>query len=1257
MKINTSKITCTIIVCFVVFFQPVKVYSQENDKVWDLLLQNKRQEALKLVSKKKYVKDVKSLFTKKIVETDNGNFIFETDFYQQMLNSSNFEPYLFAFWNQSFLFNEYHNNGYTNNIGEIIEIISKYKYTYSTLENAVTYLLAVKQRQKLQWEKFFEYGNKINRIQNWEYTGVFENLNNSGLSIYYKPETFSNPKEPFDGRNIGELNWYKAPESHGDPYQFFTNHSEHGYGVNYGQTFIQSPESQRVIFRIGAGGKIRVFLNDVLIFENDKELITEMDAYNIEANLQKGNNRLLIKLANENVYPYYLVRIEDTNGKVVTNVENDISNKKYTKSSLEAIQPKILENPIIQYLKNEYQKKPNSFFNTYSLFKGLMRYGRYEEAKDILNKWLVKYPDSSFLKVLLATCYNAAEDYTESQKLFKNIQTKDPDYYFSLLLTFKDTDALFKKDLKSYRETLDKIKNTIQNDFIQNSCELFWHLRTQDKDSLELYLNKVIENNSNSQKTYLTFVKFYDKLLNKENITIQKLEKHTQSNLSYNIRLQLSYYYEKINKKELALTLLKDVLDYLNEDNNAIYDYVNLLHKQNKYEESIPYIKKALANYPYSTVFNELMGDVYYNTGNKKKSLQFYQEALDRYPTNSSLRKKIFDLKNQENPLDKLRTKDFYTYIKNTKRKIKENNYGSNILLDETNVFVYQKGGGRYTVTYIYEVTSNDGVENLKEYDLNLYGDYVIYKSEIIKPDGSIVPAEKSGSNLVFNGLETGDVILIDFENNFTKHGRFYKDFIDAKTFRGFDPAQKRTYRILTPKNDIKYICTIEDIPLNKYKFEEYNVYEWSKTNLQAIPLYEAYMPPKVDVASKLHISTITSWDVIAKWYSDLVRSQIIIDDKVKNAFKTIFPNGISNLSENEKAKAIYNYVTGNFTYSYVSFKQSGFVPQKPSKTIATKLGDCKDFSTLFVALSKLANLDAKLVLILTSDYGQNDMLLPSTDFNHCIVKVMINGKEQFLELTDKYLPYKTLPISLHQAYALEIPFNSNDTKTYNITKLNNLNRIEDTIISIADVYIDNNDSIKVKLTTKVNGHLSSSYISMFEEKNKETLKKDVNNEISKRISQEISVLSIDSFSVNKNSLPVKYTATLSVTEKINKIASLKAIKIPFFLNPYNASIIELQERKYPIEYKKYENLDTYQETITIHLPDNNAFAEIPENKDLSFKNHFFKITYSLINPNTLNINMVSSPGKGKIQPKDYPEFKKYVQDVLEVKKTLIAYK
>ena len=64
--------------------------------------------------------------------------------------------------------------------------------------------------------------------------------------------------------------------------------------------------------------------------------------------------------------------------------------------------------------------------------------------------------------------------------------------------------------------------------------------------------------------------------------------------------------------------------------------------------------------------------------------------------------------------------------------------------------------------------------------------------------------------------------------------------------------------------------------------------------------------------------------------------------EKVNELFE-----GKENLTDKEKAIIIYNYIVNDIRYSSISFRQSGLIPQKASSVINTKLGDCKDVSTL----------------------------------------------------------------------------------------------------------------------------------------------------------------------------------------------------------------------------------------------------------------------------------------------------------------------
>ncbi|MDP1335075.1 transglutaminase domain-containing protein, partial [Klebsiella pneumoniae] len=74
--------------------------------------------------------------------------------------------------------------------------------------------------------------------------------------------------------------------------------------------------------------------------------------------------------------------------------------------------------------------------------------------------------------------------------------------------------------------------------------------------------------------------------------------------------------------------------------------------------------------------------------------------------------------------------------------------------------------------------------------------------------------------------------------------------------------------------------------------------------------------------------------------------------------------------------------------------------------TLNNKLGDCKDVSTLFVALCNEVGIKANLVLVSTRDNGLYGMLLPNIQFNHCIASLEEGGKKYYIELTDNKNPF-----------------------------------------------------------------------------------------------------------------------------------------------------------------------------------------------------------------------------------------------------------
>jgi len=1232
------------------------VNSQKNSKIWEALLNNKRSEALKLVDNLPIENDTENLILKKLVQMENGIMQSDSIFISNISNYPNFENYLFSNWMLPYFFGDYIGNGFSKNTNELPHLIDTSRIINSTTKNGMYYLQAVTKRNKRDWKGYENIIRQVNAVREWEYCGVFENLNSSGIEMPYEPEENTSNNISFNAHSKGDAAWYK-PGDDVEAYEFLINHEEYGSGVHYAQTFLYSPREQRVHLKLGKSGLIRVRLNDVLIVEEDNEYMTELDAYTVAVNLQKGVNRILLKSATNGNYPYFILRLEDLNGNPLKDYEVSFKDKEYNKGNLNSVNPVFVTHEVETYFEKKINDS-NSDINlsTFCLYLTYFRNGRLNKAIELLKSWSKEHPESTLIKSCLLECYGVTDENTVSKKLQNNIKRTDPEYYLSLMFEFENSEDLMKLDIEKYESKLKKIGDATDYSFMKTTAEFMILFRQNARQKMRQKLDTLMGDPNLPSSLKPTFVEFYSSIFNDDNATIKTLETLNAEEYNWEIIKYLAYYYKKQNRIEDAIKLYENSLQLYDTDNDVHYKLISLLHDTGQFERSIEFVEKALENFPNSYIFTKFKGDAYVQLNKKAEAIKLYEVALLRNPSEYDLRVKINDLKNSKNPLNKFRVKDAYNYIKANRVTNTNNNYGLIGLFKQTNVLAYKNGGGEFNSTMIYKISAQNGVNIFKEYSLGLSGDFVINKSEIVKINGETVPADRNGSDLVFDGLEVGDVVYLDYDSRYTKNGRFYRDYILTSNFTSYHPMIKSDYRLLTHDKKVNFKVTNGKVDYKTDNNGDFYVHHWFLNNSTGIPISEDYMPTFSDVITRLHISSVDSWNIIALWYSDLVRKQLKIDSTVIETFKTIFPEGYKDLSETKRAKKIYYYLTENLNYSHVNFRQGGYIPQKPSKTIKTKLGDCKDFSSLFLVLAKLAELDSKLTLILTSDYGYNQLELPSTDFNHCIVNVELDGIEQYLELTDKYLPFKSLPISLMGAKALVIPFDRTEGKDSDLITLQNLSRMKAIFKSNSIVKIDEKIS-KINLNTTVSGHLASFYIEMFKSKKDKLLNEAVLDEISNRASESIQLLKIKNFSYDKNLGGMEFEIELTSNLKINKIGDIYTFNVPYFTNPYNDQIIQEEDRSYPVDYRKYENSDSYSESILLKLNSNQKFVDLPINDEYNFRGHNFSIIYNLLSQNELRIEISAKMNLNEITQKDYEEFKIYVKNVLKTRDSLIKFK
>ena len=329
-----------------------------------------------------------------------------------------------------------------------------------------------------------------------------------------------------------------------------------------------------------------------------------------------------------------------------------------------------------------------------------------------------------------------------------------------------------------------------------------------------------------------------------------------------------------------------------------------------------------------------------------------------------------------------------------------------------------------------------------------------------------------------------------------------------------------------------------------------------------------------------------------------------------------------------------------------MSFLHSNFIPQKASRTITTRLGDCKDVSTLFVALCHEAGIKANLVLISTRDNGNNTLPLPSVSFNHCISQINMNDKTYFLELTDNKLPFgAALTVDL-KSDILPIPFEDEHVGG-KLMKMDMPFRPKNVVNREHIIAILNKDLLVTR---------KSVYFESFASTLRDTYRNIGSDEQLKNISQAIASdftvpikvtdLKFTNLDNLADSMTIEYK--LEIKNILQDVAGMKILNLPWSEKFSSLDVVTEETRKYPLELWSYLPDDMNSEIINFILPAGKRFMEIPQNIHFECANADYHLTYEIKTPGKVIIRRTFERKTDQVTPNQYTAFRDFINQVSE---------
>jgi transglutaminase-like putative cysteine protease len=535
-------------------------------------------------------------------------------------------------------------------------------------------------------------------------------------------------------------------------------------------------------------------------------------------------------------------------------------------------------------------------------------------------------------------------------------------------------------------------------------------------------------------------------------------------------------------------------------------------------------------------------------------------------------------------------------------------------ILDEDIVEVFEDGRCKETIHVVFKILKDRGKDNGDieiGYNSRTETASVIY-ARTITPEGMIIPLNENAVKVVtpftdypsysdykeltfsMPGVTVGSIIdykIVQEKQKPEIEGKFSDEFY----FQGYDPTYLCRYKVITHRDtDLKYLVLnplpgIQSSP-NIIHDGNKKTYLWEYKNIPQI-IEQKSMPPTDEVAFRILVTTMNSWEEFSNWWREKIAGKTEPDEAIKRKVAEL-TKGFS--TSREKMEAIFDYVKGEIRYVFIDLGKSGYEPESAKKVFENKYGDCKDKSTLFISMLKVAGIPAYYVLIPTSSVGNliKDFPYPF-QFNHCIAAIEKEGKYNFFDPVAENYRFNYLPSSDRDRGVLIF---GNKKIVFARTPL--AKPEDNAYYSQSQIKIESDGNIQCEVKNFGNGGEEASLRSFFKKSSPTKIKDSLEERVDK-ISSGAKLLTYT------HSDPLNFKERFEVTIKYNaKDYCRKAGDILIFDVPEiqkSCPATGKKDLKYPIEiwntsYKKDE--------VEFNVPEGYEVYYLPE--PMEIKNQYF---------------------------------------------------
>jgi len=1086
-----------------------------------------------------------------------------------------------------------------------------------------------------------ELYNKIGALVEWRIVGPFDNVSGSGFDKSFGPERTDDTNAVYKTANGGEIRWQTPPDQRIDRWIDMTYFASNHRGQFYAVTYLKSPLKQRVQLRLGTSGSFKVFVNDSSIREEFEERNNDLDTYITECWINEGWNKILVKVgASDLDRCNFLLRITDERGVQIKGLATSTRPQQYTALAPNA---RIIENENVAFFKQRITSQPMALENYLFLAETHLRNDQADEAIAVLRNARNVAPGCMLPDVLMLEAYTRSgrsDDYSSTMEQLSTAAPTLPlsvNYRYGLAIAQDRSDEA--DSILAVMRSMDSTSRIVLDATL---------LRAQRKTDIQSFSTLIRQAFEKHPESYL-YASLYAALLQKETKSSEEsmriLKRHIAVNATHRgLELLARYYSEDGNMKAALETYNR--LFVLSPMGSFYHSQIaDIYISKNDWNEAIKSIDRGIAIAPNISAFWYKRGLVLKNVGRIPEATRNLEQALAIDPDNFDAREFIRELQGKPHPFTYIPSDDIEEVIRTAPSASAYPSAGSIYLYDSKKRVVYSGSRCEVQTEWVARVFTTSGIDDFKEVGLNANSSVVVEKAVVRKPNGREIPADRGNTQLVFKGIEPGDFIVVRYRYIEADNGRLGQYFSDAYSFNGHLPRLHSVYSLLapegTPYNWLAYGLSSEMV-VTKNAFGE--LARWESRNQPAIE-HEDGMPSLGDIDARVEISSIPNWEEIISWYHDISHSKTRHTAEVGELMDSLFPR-TGAYSREEIIAGVYRFITKEIRYSYVSFRQSGFVPQKADRVLNTRIGDCKDVATLCISMLAERGIASHYMLVMTNTSPFQRKTLPGIPFDHVIVTIPGDSLPTFLDLTADNFPIGSVPQADRNAMSLVI---RRGLREPNYLSAQFFRRNTHSVVT--DVTIKEDLSALISQTFIETGAGTQFYRAAWKERTDAERDKGIVEMLSEEF-PDVELLSVEVDDLDSLRPTVRYAITYNVPNYVMEAGGFLIARLPW-QNPLEPmAALSYDKRRQPIDASFYH--DSTMETVTMNVPSGyvistekgSEFVSVPQ---VTYARHFTS------SPSKLTVTRNVSNNKRIVLPDEYATYKtEYNRMVKEDRRSIL---